>query len=201
MMILRSSPPSPFGRKVKLAAAILGLTNRIQVETTDTNDPDGSLRKQNPLGKIPTLVLEDGFCLYDSHVICEYLDSLHAGARLIPDGPARWPALRLAALADGLMEAALLLVYEKRIRPEATWNSQWIDMQQQKIDTGLDHLEESQGPIGARPDIGEIGLACALGYLDLRHQGKWRGSHPRLVKWLEDFAAKVPAFETTKVMA
>lgn len=199
MMILRSSPPSPFGRKVKIAAAILGLSDRIKIEPTDTND--GTLKSQNPLAKIPTLVLEDGLCLYDSHVIAEYLDSLHDGPRIFPAGKARWPALRLAALADGLMEAALLLVYEKRIRPEATWNAQWIEMQQQKIDTGLDHLEEVQGKLGFRPDIGEIGLACALGYLDLRHQGKWRDKHPRLVAWLNDFSSHVPAFEATRVKA
>jgi glutathione S-transferase len=201
MMILRSSPPSPFGRKVKIVASILGLLDRIRIEPTDTNDPDGTLKKQNPLAKIPTLVLEDGFCLYDSHVIAEYLDSLHDGEKLFPAGKARWPALRLAALADGLMEAALLLVYEKRIRPEATWNAQWIGMQQQKIDTTIDHLEAEQKKLGARPDIGEISLACALGYLDLRHQGKWRLGHPRLVAWLDDFAAKVPAFEATRVKA
>ena len=198
MMILRSSPASPFGRKVKLAAAVLGLTDQIKIEMTDTSDP--SLLKQNPLGKIPTLVLDDGFCLYDSAVICEYLDSLKGGT-LFPSGAARWPALRLAALADGIMEAALLLVYEKRIRPEQTWNGQWIEMQQQKIDAGLDHLEPVQGKLGAKPDIGEIGVACALGYLDLRHQGKWHATHPRLVAWLDDFAAKVPAFEATRVKA
>ncbi|MFO1169672.1 MAG: glutathione S-transferase family protein [Hyphomicrobiaceae bacterium] len=198
MMILRSSPPSPFGRKVKLAAAVLGLTDQIKIEVTDTSDP--GLKRQNPLAKIPTLVLDDGFCLYDSAVICEYLDSLK-GSTLFPSGAARWPALRLAALADGLMEAALLLVYEKRIRPEGTWNAQWIEMQQQKIDAGLDHLEQVQGTLGAKPDIGEIGLACALGYLDLRHQGKWRATHPKLVAWLDDFAAKVPAFEATRVKA
>jgi glutathione S-transferase len=196
MMILRSSPPSPFGRKVKIAAAVLGLADRIKIEVTDTSDP--GLRKQNPLGKIPTLILDDGFCLYDSHVICEYLDSLSGGA-LFPQGEARWPALRLAALADGLMEAALLLVYEKRIRDQSTWSTQWIDMQQQKIDAGVDHLEQVQGKLGTSPDIGEVSLACALGYLDLRHQGKWRLGHPRLVAWLDDFAAKVPAFEATRV--
>jgi glutathione S-transferase len=201
MMILRSSPPSPFGRKVKVAAAILGLAERIRVVQTDTSDPDGSLKEQNPLGKIPTLVLEDGLCLYDSHVICEYLDSLHTGPKIFPADRNRWPALRLAALADGLMEAALLLVYEKRIRPEATWNAHWIGMQQQKIESGLAHLEAAHEPLGSRPDIGEIGLACALGYLDLRHQGKWRHGHPRLVAWLDDFAAMVPAFEATRVKA
>lgn len=201
MMTLRSSPPSPFGRKVKITASILGLSDQIKVETTDTNDPDGSLKRQNPLAKIPTLVLEDGFCLYDSHVICEYLDSLHDGQKLFPTDKARWPALRLAALADGLMEAALLLVYEKRIRPEATWNAQWIGMQQQKIDTAIDQLEDEQKKLSARPDIGEISLACALGYLDLRHEGKWRERHPRLVAWLDDFAAKIPAFEATRVKA
>lgn len=199
MMLLRSSPTSPFGRKVKIVAALLGMTDRIKVEVTDTSDP--GLKKQNPLGKIPTLVLPDGFCLYDSHVICEYLDSLGGGGTLFPTGAARWPALRLAALADGLMEAALLLVYEKRIRDQSTWSTQWIEMQQQKIDAGIDHLEQAQGKLGPRPDIGEVSLACALGYLDLRHQGKWRLGHPKLVAWLDDFAAKVPSFEATRITA
>lgn len=199
MMILRSSPPSPFGRKVKITAKLLGLLDRIEVVAADPTDPKDSLLQQNPLGKIPTLVLEDGTCLYDSRVICEYLDHLSADAKVIPAGPERWHALRLAALADGVMEAALLLVYEKRIRSQDQWNSVWMASQQSKIDRAIAHLEADPPEVSGLPNLGQIGLACALGYLDLRHEGRWRNGHPRLVAWLDRFAAKVPAFEATRV--
>src|ERR687893_646949 len=107
MLVLRSSPPSPFGRKVKIAAALLGLSDRVTVERADTTDPNDSLRGQNPLGKIPTLVLENGETLYDSRVIVEYLDHLAGGGRLIPTDSTRFDALRQQALADGLMDAAI----------------------------------------------------------------------------------------------
>src|SRR5688500_17756688 len=113
-MILRSSPPSPFGRKVKIAAALLGIA--FKIEPTDTNDPADAIRKQNPIGKIPTLVLDDGTTLFDSRVISEYLDHL-AGGKIIPQEPkARFAALRMQALADGLLDAALMQVYEGRFR-------------------------------------------------------------------------------------
>lgn len=199
MLILRSSPPSPFGRKAKIAASILGLTDRITIEMTDTNDPSDSIRKQNPLGKIPALVLEDGSVLFDSPVILEYLDTLAGGGKIIPrEGTARWDALRLHAIADGIMDAALLQVYEKRFRPEEHWVAKWTDYQAEKVTRALDMLEAAPPALGATPNIGHIGLACALGYLDLRFEGKWRAKYPKLVAWLDDFAAKVPAFEKTK---
>src|SRR5215212_3222203 len=107
MLILRSSPSSPFGRKVKIAAALAGLSDRIMIENADTMDPNEALRTQNPLGKVPTLLLENGEALYDSRVIVEFLDALAGGGRLIPAGWARFEALRQQALADGLMDAAL----------------------------------------------------------------------------------------------
>ncbi|MBX3534244.1 MAG: glutathione S-transferase family protein [Xanthobacteraceae bacterium] len=199
MLILRSSPPSPFGRKIKIAAALLNLSDRIKVEVTDTNDPSDTIRKQNPLGKIPALILEDGSVLFDSPVILEYLDSLAGGGKIIPrDGKPRWDTLRLHATADGIMDAALLQVYEKRFRPEENWVAKWTDYQAEKITRALDVLEASPPPLPATPDIGHIALACALGYLDLRFEGKWRADFPKLVAWLDDFAAKVPSFEKTK---
>lgn len=199
MLILRSSPPSPFGRKIKIAAALLNLSDRIKVEVTDTNDPSDPIRKQNPLGKIPALILEDGSVLFDSPVILEYLDSLAGGGKIIPrDGKPRWDTLRLHATADGIMDAALLQVYEKRFRPEENWVAKWTDYQAEKITRALDVLEASPPPLPATPDIGHIALACALGYLDLRFEGKWRADYPKLVAWLDDFAAKVPSFEKTK---
>lgn len=200
MLILRSSPPSPFGRKIKIAAAVLGLSDRIKIETTDTNDPADTIRRQNPLGKIPALILEDGSALFDSPVILEYMDALAGGGKIIPrEGNARWDVLRLHALADGIMDAALLLVYEKRFRPEEHWVTKWTDHQAEKITRALGVLEASPPALTAVPDIGQIGLACALGYLDLRLEGKWRASYPSLEQWLDDFAAHTPSFAATKV--
>lgn len=199
MLILRSSPASPFGRKIKIAAAVLGLSDRIKIEMTDTNDPADSIRRQNPLGKIPALVLEDGFVLFDSPVILEYLDVMAGGGKIIPrEGQARWEVLRMHALADGIMDAALLQVYEKRFRPAEMQFAKWTDYQDEKIVRALDVLEAAPPALTATPDIGQIGLACALGYLDLRFEGKWRERYPKLAKWLDDFAAQTPSFAATK---
>nr|WP_047577571.1 glutathione S-transferase [Methylobacterium sp. ZNC0032] len=197
MLVLRSSPASPFGRKVKLAAIELGLMERIEIVPADTNDPAEALRQQNPLGKIPTLVLEDGTTLFDSRVIVDYLDHL-SGGKLIPAGEARFAQLRLQALADGICDAALLKVYEGRFRPEQGRNANWVAHQDGKVARGLEALEATPPAFTGRPRIGEIALACALGYLDLRFEGTWRETHPKLVAWLYDFAARVPAFETTR---
>src|SRR5882757_2740244 len=113
MMILRSSPASPFGRKVRIAASLLGLDDEIDVRATDLNDPSDSIRVQNPVGKIPALILADGTVYYDSRVILEYLDHLAGGGRILPrEASARFEALRLQALCDGLLDASLLVVYE-----------------------------------------------------------------------------------------
>lgn len=198
MLVLRSSPASPFGRKVKIAAAELGLADRIQIVPADTNDAADPLRSQNPLGKIPTLVLEDGTTLFDSRVIVEYLDHLAGGGRIVPAGEARFTQLRLQALADGLSDAALLQVYENRYRPEEGRNAGWLSHQAGKVERALAALEAAPPAFPDRPRIGEIALACALGYLDLRFAGGWRERHPALVAWLDAFAAKVPSFETTR---
>lgn len=200
-MILRSSPPSPFGRKVKLAAAVLGLSDRIEVVPADTNDPKDSLRSQNPLGKIPVLITDEGEALFDSRVIVEYLDHLAGGGRLVPEGPARFPVLRLQAVCDGLMDAAILQVYEIRFRAEGERSGTWTAYQAEKVARALAVLEAEVDGVGERLDIGAIALACALGYLDLRFAGTWRASHPKLVAWLDGFSARVPAFETTRVVA
>ncbi|MBD3845604.1 glutathione S-transferase [Bosea sp. SSUT16] len=198
MLVLRSSPASPFGRKVKIAALELGLMDRIEIVVADTTDPAEPLRRQNPLGKIPTLVLEDGMTLFDSRVIVEYLDHLAGGGKLIPAGEARFAQLRLQALADGICDAALLQVYEGRFRPEAGRNADWLAHQTGKVSRALATLETAPPAFTNRPRIGEIALACALGYLDLRFAGTWRADYPKLVAWLDDFAARVPAFESTR---
>ncbi|AXS41428.1 glutathione S-transferase family protein [Breoghania sp. L-A4] len=197
MLVLRSSPASPFGRKVKLAAAVVGLYDQIDSQNADTIDPNDTLRQQNPLGKIPVLINEDGEAFYDSRVIVEYLDHLAGGGIVIPNGPRRYEALRMQALADGILDAALLCVYEKRFRPEEKWHQPWTDRQAEKITRGLDVLEEMPPALGKTLDIGAIAVACALGYLDLRLGGEWRAHCPKLVAWLDDFAARLPAFAKT----
>ena len=202
MLTLRSSPASPFVRKVRIAASVLGLERDIAIEPADTMNPSDTVRRQNPLGKIPALVLEDGTVLFDSRVILDYLDHRAGGGRIVPtDAGARFSALRLQALADGLMDASVLLVYEGRWRPAERHERKWVDHQADKVARALAALEASPPALTAPPDVGQISLACALGYGDLRFGGKWRDGHPKLVKWLDAFAAQVPAFEATRVTA
>jgi glutathione S-transferase len=199
MLTLRSSPASPFVRKVTIAASVLGLDREIAVEIADTVDPKDTVRQQNPLGKIPALVLEDGTVLFDSRVILEYLDHRAGGGRIIPkDAAARFAALRLQALADGLMDASILLVYESRWRPAEKHEPKWVDHQAGKVARALASLEATPPGLDAPPTVGQIALACALGYRDFRFAGTWRKDHPRLVAWLDNFAARVPVFNATK---
>jgi glutathione S-transferase len=199
MMILRSSPASPFARKVRIAANVLGLADKIDVRPVNLDDASDSIRAQNPIGKIPVLVLEDGTAYYDSRVILEYLDHLAGGGRIIPREPkARFEAVRLQALCDGILDACILLVYENRYRPEDKRVQAWADRQNDKVARGLAALEASPPPLGAIPDVGQIALACVLGYRDLRFDPSWRKDHPRLHAWHDAFAAQVPAFAATK---
>jgi glutathione S-transferase len=199
MMILRSAPPSPFGRKVKIAAAMLDLSSEINVVTTDTVDPNDPLRRDNPLGKIPTLVVEDGMVIYDSRVILDYLDMRAGGGRIIPkDNMARIRAQTLHALADGIMDAALLQVYEGRWRDSAKHEQKWLDHQAGKVGRGMQYLVGNPPSLDEPLHVGHIAVACALGYLDLRFKSEWRKDYPRLVKWLDAFAQLVPAFEATR---
>jgi glutathione S-transferase len=197
MWTLRTVPASPFGRKARIGAAVAGLSERVAVEGANTNDPDDSLRRQNPLGKIPTLVLEDGTAIYDSRVIMELFDIEAGGGVIIPAGKARFPTLILQALADGIMDAAVLQVYEKRFRDPEMHNARWVELQSGKVERALASLEAAPPALAATPHVGHIALACALGYLDFRFDGEWRAGHPRLVAWLDDFAAKVPSFAAT----
>jgi glutathione S-transferase len=200
MMQLLSHPFSPYGRKVKIATALKGLEDRIEVTQVDTNplaNPD--ITKANPLGKIPALVIDGNNAIFDSHVICEYLDTLAPAPVLFPKGCVeRMRTLTLGALADGILDAALLMVYEKRFRPEDKWHAPWLERQQLKIDRSLDVLEPGPPVWTESPDYGHLTLACALGYLDFRHDGKWRAGHPGLVAWLEEFSKAVPVFAETQ---
>jgi glutathione S-transferase len=199
MMILRSAAPSPFGRKVKICADELGLMARIEIINADTNDPSEALRQQNPLGKIPTLVLEDGSALYDSRVIIEYLDHVAGGGKIIPLDETRFRELTLQALGDGIMDACILRIYETRWRAEDRREQKWLDHQIGKAARSLAVIEAKPPALAKAPMIGAITIACALGYLDLRFEGAWRADYPNLVAWLDDFAAMVPSFEKTRV--
>ena len=203
MMTLLTHPLSPYGRKVRIATALKGLKDRIEVVQVDTNPLDNpEITRANPLGKIPALVIDGDTAIFDSHVVCEYLDSLAPAPVLFPkSGVERMRTLTLGSLCDGMLDAALLLVYEKRFRPEEKWHPPWLERQQGKIDRSLDFLERAPPAWGASPDYGHLTLACALGYLDFRHEGKWRAGHPGLVAWLDAFAEAVPAFEETRPKA
>lgn len=195
-MKLRSSPSSPFGRKVKMSAMILGLIDKIEITRSNTQDPSDPITKENPLGKIPALVLDDGTCLYDSRVICEYLDGLAGDGTLFPTGEARWQALTLQALCDGILDAAILQVYENRFRPEEKRHPDWVRRQQDKVGRALAWLETNT-PEPGTANIGDVCLACVLGYLDFRFGDGWRKDHPNLVAWLDAFAAANPAYADT----
>ncbi len=197
-MRLRFAPASPFVRKVRIAADIAGLTDQIELVPANTREPDDALLEQNPLGKIPVLILEDGSEIYDSLTISEYLDRRAGGTALFPTDDTRWSALTLHSLASGIMDATLLRVYEGRFRPEEKRHDPWVARQKAKIDRGLAQLEANPPDLDSDLTIGHIAVACALGYLDLRFEGAWRSDHPKLVEWLADFANKVPAFEATK---
>ena len=196
-MQLRSSPSSPFGRKVKMATYILGFDDQVTPVLTDTLDPNDSICEVNPLGKIPALE-DNGTTYYDSRVIMEYLDAKAGGGKIIPaSGAVRYEALTRAALMDGILDAAILVIYERRMRPEDKYVESVVERQRGKIIRGLEAIaaENPSYSNGAMPDIGEIGLACVLDYLDFRKQVNWRDHAPNLASWLADFAAAVPGYE------
>ncbi len=190
-MKLRYSPTSPYVRKVTVTAHETGLHDRIQRVPTVTSDPASGLAKDNPLGKVPALILDDGQRIFDSPVICEYLDNLHGGAKIVPPtGPERWVALRRQALADGILDAAVLRLLEGR-RPASEQSPAWIAKQKGAIDRALDALEGEAAEFGDGVNIGHITVGVALGYLDFRFAGdKWRDRRPNLARWYERFAQR-----------
>jgi glutathione S-transferase len=189
-MQLRFSPTSPYVRKVVVTAHELGLADRVELITTNPWVPDPALFRDNPLGKVPALTTDEGDVLFDSPVICEYLESL-AGPRLFPDsGRARWQALRLQALGDGLLDAAVLWRLETQ-RPADERSSDWQVLQQDAVSRALDALEHEAAHWAEDVNIGHVTVACALGYLDFRFASEdWREEHPTLAAWYQDFAAR-----------
>jgi len=198
-MKLHYSATSPYVRKVVVVAAETGLSDCLERVTPETPGV-AAIGAVNPLAKVPALITDDGDVLYDSPVICEYLDSLHDGAKLFPAaGSARWRALSLQALGDGVLDAGLLVVMEGRRENQAERSAGFVAFQKRKISSALDALEAMAGGLGEGPDIGTITVACALGYVDFRlNDLGWRSSHPALAAWYEDqanrpaMAASVP---------
>ena len=197
-MKLRYSPTSPYVRKVWIVALETGLAERIELVTTNAWAPDTDLTADNPLSKVPALIADGGEALFDSPVICEYLDSLHGGQRLVPEsGGARWAQLRLQALADGILDAALAKRIETAMRPEDKRWPGWVERQGNAIRRGLDVLEEECAAWGSDFLIGQITVAAALGYLDFRFGAEdWRPGRPRLAAWFAAISGRVSVAKT-----
>lgn len=197
-MKLHYNPASPYVRKVRVLALETGLMGDIELAlvTLSPTSPDKNVNADNPIGKIPALVRDDGGALYDSRVICEYLDHRHDGTPMFPEkGEARWTAIRRQALADGILDAAVGTRYETFLRPQALRWSDWVDGQLDRIRRALDVLEGEA--LGDSVDIGTISVACALGYLDFRYPDEgWRDTRPTLATWYESFAARPSMTET-----
>jgi glutathione S-transferase len=194
-MLLHWSPRSPYVRKVMIAAHELGLANSIDTVRTvvAAATPNVELMKENPQSRLPTLRLADGTALYDSRVICEYLDTLHGGEALFPPtGPERLVALRRHALGDGMLDTMLMWRGEQ-LRPVPNQSIKHMQAWKLKTNVSVDMLEdrEADALAASRFSIGHIAIGVALGYIDFRFpELAWRNGHPRLTAWYESFTAR-----------
>ncbi|MCX7077854.1 MAG: glutathione S-transferase [Pseudomonas sp.] len=200
-MTLFHNPASPYVRKVMVLLHETGQLNRVALQNSQLSpvSPDTALNQDNPLGKIPALRLADGNVLHDSRVILDYLDHQHVGNPLIPrDGSARWRRLTLASMADGIMDASVLVRYEVALRaPEKHWD-EWLDAQRDKIRRTLAVLEaDAIAELTCHFDVAAISVACALGYLDFRHPDlNWREANPKLSGWYAEASQRPSMLET-----
>ena len=195
-MKLFFTPTSPYARKVCVLLIEKGLHDSIEFIPVDFEKPLTALVHENPLGKVPTLIRQDGKALFDSPIVCEYLDSLGTGPNLYPSGEARWTALRQLAIADGSIDALSLRRQELR-RPEDLRSSHQIELQKMKSDRGLTTLEDEVSHLAGPITIGHIAVGCCLGYLDFRFaQEPWRKEHPKLALWFEEFEKRPSMLET-----
>jgi glutathione S-transferase len=198
-MKLFYSATSPFVRKCLVSAQELELRDRIELVPAAAHpvNRDRALVACNPLGKVPTLVTDDGTVLYDSRVICEYLNGLGDGHLVPREESARWAAYRDQALADGITDAAVLVRYETFARPESLRWKDWIDGQMDKVICGLAELEQRASALGRRIDVGTIAIGCALGYLDFRFASMaWRDGYPKTAAWFSRFAERASMMAT-----
>jgi len=196
-MKLYYSTSSPFVRKVNVFAIETGLDSKIERVLTNPWVQNDALISDNPLSKVPTLVADDGLVIYDSPVICEYLDSLHTGQKLIPaSGTTRWLALRLQALADGVLDAAVMR-YLERGREPAQRSAEWDAKQRQVVCHALVYLNDHAAQWQHALTIGQISVACALGYLDFRFTDEdWRDAAPKLAAWFAGFSQRPSMLNT-----
>jgi glutathione S-transferase len=196
-MKLYYSSTSPYVRKVNVCAIELGLDEKLERIITNPWEMDKKLLADNPLSKVPTLITDDGMVLYDSPVICEYLDSMVGVHTLFPpEGNERWLALRIQALGDGILDAAVLRFLENK-RPANQQSSEWDEIQRNTIARALDYLQSNVSEWGSHVTIGQIAVACALGYLDFRFaEEDWREALPGLKKWYEAFVNR-PSMQAT----
>jgi glutathione S-transferase len=197
-MKLAYSAASPYVRKVTACAIKRGIDDRIERSKIGTTDP--ALLQYNPLSKVPTLMTDDGMSIYDSPVICEYLDSIGSAPKLFPAaGPARWRALTQMALGDGILDATQPRRRELTL-PQDEGRKSYIELQQGKVKRAVDLLEKEADTLGALATIGEITIGCALGYLDFRYANEpWRPGHPKLEAWYAKVVKLPPLAETMPV--
>lgn len=199
MMKLHHSPASPYVRKVMVVLHETGQLDDVTLHAVSTTPlaPDAGLAAANPLAKIPALERADGCTLYDSRVICRFLDARKGGG-LYPEGPRLWEVLTLEATGDGITDAALLMTYEARLRPEEHRSAEFVDAQWRKIATACDALDSRwMGHLSGPLDAGQIAVACALGYVDFRHGARnWRQGRDGLARWYEQVSQR-PALQAT----
>ena len=200
-MTLFHNPASPFVRKVRVLLIETGQQDRVALLASMPSPvaPDAQLVQGNPVGKIPALRLADGSVVHDSRVILDYLDHQHVGNPLIPrDGSARWRRLTLASMADGIMDAAVLVRYESALRPVEKHWAPWLDEQRNKIRRTLAELEQDAiAELASHFDVASISVACALGYLDFRHPDMhWRADNPKLAAWYAEVSQRTSMLET-----
>lgn len=200
-MKLHYSPLSPFVRKVMIVAIENGLDGRIEKVTQAVNpaSPNRELARHNPLMKIPALETDDGLELIESKVIGQYLDAI-GGSKLFPaSGRARWKALRMEAIADGIADAGILVRYEQAMRPAGLQWKEWIDGQLAKMGNALDLLEAEAADLEGPLDIGKVAVASALDWMEFRDVVPGaRASRPRLFAWLDKANREIPSFASTK---
>ena len=192
-MKLHFAPTSPYVRKCMVVADELGLSDRITLLASSAHpvNRDASIIANNPLGKVPTLVTDDGMALYDSRVICEYLNDLGGGQLFPASGAARWRAMTLQSLGDGILDAALLTRYENMVRPEALRWAEWTAGKLDAIHTSLSYLNQNPSVLAGELHIGQITVACALKYLDFRFpELAWNQAYPALAQAIAPVLAR-----------
>ncbi|MDO9416051.1 glutathione S-transferase [Pararhizobium sp.] len=190
------SPASPYSNKVRMAAHYAGL--KAESVLTETVVPPAELTDNNPLGKIPTLLLDDGRSIYDSRTIMHFIDREH-GKKLYPKGGDKRTEVEiLEALCDGICDSLLSIVYERRLRPEEMFYQPWVDRQWTKVERGLDYLNANLPKTGAKLHAGHFALAAMLRYIELRFEGKWQKGRPKLKNWPAKFSKFFPDYDSFK---